>query len=95
MHLEHVCSGTRHDSVSKVAVPIIVNQIYVFAYLQQHILWHREKKKNKIICDFYAVLCSKAFLACLRIVNMFGVVLMKLHRMFSGKLHKLHKTCDE
>ncbi len=94
MHLERVCSGARHDRVTEAAVPIIVNQPYMLEYLKQCILWHRDKKKNKMIRDLYAVICSKKFLACLRVVSIFDAALVRPHRMFTGQSHKLHNKCD-
>ena len=94
MHLERACSGARHDICCETALAILLNRPYYLKYLQSRILWHRDKKKNKLICALYAILSSRQMTACLRVMCVFDVAIVKQHCMFAGKSHVLHQSCD-
>ena len=77
VHLERACSGARHDICCEAALAILLNRPYYLKYLQSRILWHRDKKKNKLICALYAILLSRQMTACLRVMCVFDVAIVK------------------
>ena len=95
MHLERACSGSRMDICCEAALAILVNRKYYLVYLQRRILWNRDKKKNKLIRALQAILASRRMTACLRVMCIFDVAIVKKHRMFAGKSDKLHKDCPD
>ena len=90
MHLERACSGARHNIFWEAALAILVNRPYYLKYMQKRIIWHRDKRKNKLIRALHAILSSRRMTANLRVMCIFDVAIVKQHRMFAGKSHKIH-----
>ena len=68
MHLERACSGARHDICCEAALAILINCSHQLKYMQKRILWHRDKRKNKLIHDLHAILYSRPMTECLRVM---------------------------
>ena len=93
--LARALAGARHDVCCNGSWPILHNRPYYLLYLQRCIMWHRDKKKNKMIRAFWAILSSRRMVSCLRVCGILSVSIVMPHRCLAAKAHELHRDNSE